>query len=288
MTTSSWDGKTGTDSPARPEESRPDESQPHPTYVYPTGVSPSGDTPTQPTSDGHWAPAEDSGSTTHDEERSEEPSAQKVADYMRRQLSEHLRNRQHALVHGAAGSRPPVESYRERAVQRPVAVTIYLSDEEDHQDVQQAVSDLLDAFGFELVESLPPIRGSWLRAFIAWTRRAVTSRELASRLQKVERAVELRALGKQQAEIDALQGTTVAQLLASLERTSEALIQIGSVLIIKAGGVPVVRNLTQVELIHLERNPTLLKSPDTILEALEKARDRVIQLPAAALVDQES
>jgi hypothetical protein len=98
----------------------------------------------------------------------------------------------------------------------------------------------------------------------------VAGSELQDRLRKLERGIELHALHKAQAEVDEKQGSTVAQLLTALEHTPTALIQIGSLLIVKVDGVPAVRNLTQLELRHLEQNPQLLGDPGAVLEALQR------------------
>jgi hypothetical protein len=79
----------------------------------------------------------------------------------------------------------------------------------------------------------------------------------------------MQALLRGQAQIDAAQGAAVAQLITSLENTPDAIIQIGSVLLVKADGVLAVRNLTQIELAHLERHPDLFRSPAAILDELK-------------------
>lgn len=185
-----------------------------------------------------------------------------------------------ATVDGSETARRNAE--QELRDQRPFAVTVYLAEAEGHQEVQETLGDLLKAFDFEIVDLLPPLRGSWYRDFVAVSRRALTAHELGERLQKVERGIELQLLHKQQAEIDSMQGDAVAKLLTALEHTPDALVQIGSVLLVKVDGVPAVRNLTQVELRYLEHNPTLLKSPATILEALQAVEH------SAELVDQDS
>lgn len=165
-----------------------------------------------------------------------------------------------------------VENARpERPIARSIPVTIYLSDRAPHNEVQQAVTKLLSAFEFEVVDVLEPIEGSWYQALVARLRQALTSDELADRLQKVERGVELHLLHKKQAEIDSLQAEAVARLLTALEGTPSALIQIGSVLLVKVEGVPAVRNLTQQELRYLERNPSLLRNPAEVFDALDAA-----------------
>lgn len=65
----------------------------------------------------------------------------------------------------------------------------------------------------------------------------------------------------------------MARLLDALKDSPNALIQIGSVLLIKVDGVPLVRNLTQVELAFMERNPRLHADPAQCLKALQQAAD---------------
>lgn len=216
------------------------------------------------------------------EDESAEPALRSAERALRHQLATHLRDRRRILT--KAGPSPVITlttmPYQALAVQRPFAVTVYLAEENSHPAVQEALDGLLNAFDFEVVDRLPPVRGSWYQDLIATSRHALTSRELGERLQKVERGIELQLLHKQQAEIDSLQGDAVAKLLAALEHTPDALVQIGSVLLVKVDGVPAVRNLTQVELHYLEHNPKLLTSPATILDALQ-----AVDEPAAELVD---
>lgn len=56
----------------------------------------------------------------------------------------------------------------------------------------------------------------------------------------------------------------------ALENTYNALIQIGSVLLIKVDGIPVVRNLSQRELAYMEQNPALFRDPAATLQELQK------------------
>jgi hypothetical protein len=86
----------------------------------------------------------------------------------------------------------------------------------------------------------------------------------------LRRGIELQALDKEQAKVDNLQADAVAKLLSSLSGTETALIQIGSVLLLKIDGRTVVRNLTQEEMILLRRRSSELDSPALILQALEE------------------
>jgi hypothetical protein len=53
------------------------------------------------------------------------------------------------------------------------------------------------------------------------------------RLEKIERAVELKGLGQPQAEIDKKQAAPVASLLKAVEKIPKAAIQAGSILLVK-------------------------------------------------------
>lgn len=91
---------------------------------------------------------------------------------------------------------------------------------------------------------------------------------MQERFAKGERALELQALQKPQAAIDKDQAEAVAAIITALDKTEDAICQVGSILLLKSKGRLITRTLTQKELIHLEQHPELLKSPDEILVAL--------------------
>ncbi len=159
-----------------------------------------------------------------------------------------------------------------RLPSNPLVHTVtYLANGGNHGEVQTALTELLHAYGLELADRDVEVRGSFFQRMRFRFRRFVSSEEVAERLHKIERGFELHLLHKQQAEIDSLQSEAVAKLLMALKDEPAALIQIGSVLLVKVDGVPVVRNLTQQELRFLERNPRLLERPAEILRSLDAA-----------------
>ncbi|MEZ0107999.1 cold shock CspA family protein [Catenulispora sp. EB89] len=176
-------------------------------------------------------------------------------------------------------SRPVVFSVRESGIapethvaQRFLPVSIYLGHGTDGTEVEEAIQRLLESFGFVDETAGHPIIGSWLRLKLVRSKEALTSREVKDRLRRVERAFELGLLDKPQAEVNATQAEAVAKTLESIRDQNEALLQIGSLLIIKRRGVPIVRNLTYDEMAHLQRNP-LLVNPDMVIEALQAYQD---------------
>jgi anti-sigma B factor antagonist len=148
---------------------------------------------------------------------------------------------------------------------------IYLSEEQDHQAVQEAVEALADAFGLEVVFAFPPVAGSWFREFLLRLRNSGSLPTKEEQFIKLARGLDLHLLHKPQAEIDAAEATAVAALVQSLQNTPRAIIQTGSVLMVKVDEVLVVRNLTQLELAHWERNPALFTDPASALKELQRA-----------------
>lgn len=94
-------------------------------------------------------------------------------------------------------------------------------------------------------------------------------------LTLLQRAIEQQILEKPQAQIDMAQSQAIAGLLAALDKTPNAIVQVGSMLIIKVRDTVVVRNLTQLEIAHWERNPELFHNPERALQELQRASDRV-------------
>jgi anti-sigma B factor antagonist len=157
---------------------------------------------------------------------------------------------------------------------RWVPTRIYLSDERDHEAVEDAVRAVVAAFGLEIVHADQPEVGSWYRNFIIRFTRAWERTTKEEQFVKLSRALDIQLLHKHQAEVDATRGAAVAGLIKSLEGTPRALVLVGSVLLVKVDGAMVVRNLTPMELAHWERNPALFRDPAAALQELQRATDR--------------
>lgn len=153
---------------------------------------------------------------------------------------------------------------------------IYTSDEDAGPVVERALTELLDTLGIEVVYGFSIQRGSWFRELIL---RMKDSTALPTRdevLTLMQRAIEQQVLGVPQSRIDVAQSQAIAGLLVALEKTPSAVVQSGSVLLIKVRDVVVVRNLTQLELAYWERNPGLFRDPEKALSELQKASNRVV------------
>ena len=152
----------------------------------------------------------------------------------------------------------------------PVTVFLDTNDGLTIRKTQEAIRQIIAEADLELAFEGDGIIGSWFGRFFARTKEAITSEQAKAELRRIERSLEMQALHLPQAQIDAAQSDGVAKLISALADTPNALVQIGSVLLIKVDGVPTVRNLTQVELAYLEHNKQLYKAPSDMLEELTK------------------
>jgi hypothetical protein len=155
----------------------------------------------------------------------------------------------------------------------PVRVYLPREDNKTERQILEAIDGLTAGFGLEVLLEFQEVRGSWFKTWIMNVRRAASAPEVADRLQKVERALELKVLGLPQAQVDAKQAHAVAELIRALARTPEAFVQIGALIIAKHpsvnGGAVCVRTLTPEIVDRLEADPTLLSVPSNFLKIIE-------------------
>lgn len=162
-------------------------------------------------------------------------------------------------------------------------VRVFLENEEPHEAIEAALNELLKAFQIEVMYSFDPVIGSWFREYLIHTKQ---SGALAEQLAKMERALDMQTHLRFQAEVDARQGDAVARIIMSLEKTPNAIIQVGSVLLVKVGDDLAVRNLTQRELVLYERNPHLFRDPASAFQALQQMLQNADE-PIAETSEQE-
>jgi hypothetical protein len=165
----------------------------------------------------------------------------------------------------------------QEVAQRLVPVRIYLSSPSADQirEVQEALRRLLGSLRLETYTEFEAETGSWLKRIIAATRDVCTYEELWEPLRKAERALELQALEKPQAQADQPRLEGAAELLKAIG-DNDALVQIGSVLIVRhhSHNGPariIVRTLSQEELALVQQNQQWLESPAAIFEILNTA-----------------
>lgn len=172
-------------------------------------------------------------------------------------------------------------------IHRFVPIRVYLSDvnQEGINKLSEAVNVFSDALGFVISDSFFPEIGSWYKRWFAKSKEVATTPEVTKRLHKGERALELATLGKYQANVDKDQAEAASTLIRSLENIPNAVCQIGSILLIKVtdantGTRIYTRSLTPQEMLFLECNQNLFKSPQDILDALSKHCTRISEIPS--------
>jgi anti-anti-sigma factor len=153
---------------------------------------------------------------------------------------------------------------------------IYLADADIHEAAEAALAEVIKSFGLQVNLAFQPVEASWFREFLLKVRgHGQATLPVEAQLDKLVRTIEMQALHRPQAEIDAAQGDAVAKLITALDKTPRAVVQVGSVLVVKVDEVLVVRNLTQLELAHWERNPALFRDPKAALEELQRAATQI-------------
>lgn len=174
-------------------------------------------------------------------------------------------------------------------LKRYLPVRIYVSDPLPSQNtlnkLASSVEDLLREENFEKTDEFPDESGSWWKRFVLRTKGVATSKEVAERLKKAERATEIAILDKPQAEANQCQAQAAASIISSLSETTNACVQAGSLLVVKAttngNSAVVVRTLTPLELKRLEENQSLLRKPEQILEWLQHSCEKQLTSQAS-------
>lgn len=123
--------------------------------------------------------------------------------------------------------------------------------------------------------------------FRAWRvkiRSFLTSQEIQDQAAKLKEAFDIQLYAKRQAEVDSLEGETVANLVQSLEHVESACITVGSLAILKytGNGGPMihVRQLTAAEMRALAKYPDLHKHPEKFFQSLDEATQVISVEPA--------
>jgi hypothetical protein len=159
-----------------------------------------------------------------------------------------------------------------------IEVNVYVNtdDQNTAERIFAAVDDLASALGFDGPFEVSVRRGSVYRRSIARLRRGFVEADVAGRLAKMERALEIAQLDRRQAEVDEKQAAAASQLLDSLKDVTEACIRVGSILVVKylapQGHQRVfVRTMSPLEVHTWERFPEIQTHPQKALEMLATA-----------------
>jgi hypothetical protein len=158
-----------------------------------------------------------------------------------------------------------------------IRVDVYLDtdDEQIAERVVVAANRLAQVLGYEGVVDEETLTGSIWRKARASLKQGISSEEVSDRLAKVERAIELKYLELNQAEVDSKEAEAVATLINSLTDVPQACIRVGSILLVKymnsSECVVVCRSMSQAEIRAFERFPEIQLNPRNAVVALKTA-----------------
>jgi CHAT domain len=175
-----------------------------------------------------------------------------------------LRTRTLFLRPGAT-TRPPVPT----AESSTVPVTIYLSDERIHQQVEDAVEELLATAGLGISHREDPVAGSWFRRMAATVKAGMDSPAAREAMATAAHAAESQLVLAQDAVVTATLLQNVPPLLGALQPTKDAVIRAGALLIVKVDWTVNVIQLTAAQQLALDHHPQLARSPQEIVAVLD-------------------
>lgn len=150
-------------------------------------------------------------------------------------------------------------------------VTIYLSDEATHAEVEQAVEELLATAGLQVTDRAEPVIGSWFRRMTARARQGLQSPMAQEAVLTGVHAADSRLVLAQDAEVTARLLQNLAPVIGSLQPTKDAILRVGALLIVKVDWVVSVFQLTAAQQARLDHYPQLASTPREIVAALQLA-----------------
>jgi type II secretory pathway pseudopilin PulG len=158
---------------------------------------------------------------------------------------------------------------RDSLVSTTLPITIYLSDESAHKQVEAAVEDLLVATGGHIEHRDDPVLGSWFRRMRAKVSEFADSPLGHEAKTLAAHAAESWVVHAQDATNTATMLQNLGPVLAALQSTKEAVIRVGALLIVKMDSTLVVHQLTSAQQLQLDHQPQLAQSPHDILSVLQ-------------------
>lgn len=147
-----------------------------------------------------------------------------------------------------------------------IPVRIYVEDTSVGPIVEAALRELLAEVGIGDVEGPTALLGSWYRRMFATIKVAGKTHTG----EELRRAAEIQLIDRFQAGIDEATAGAVANLIAALGDTKGAVIQTGSVLLVKVDDNIIVRQLTPEQLLHWHMNPGIFQDPVAALAELQR------------------
>ena len=150
-------------------------------------------------------------------------------------------------------------------------VTIYLSEESIHDQVQSAVEGLLAEAGLWIESRDDPIHGSWFRRMKAGFGEAWKSPAGREAALVAMHVADTRLTLAQDAWVTSTLMQNLGPVIVSLQQTENAVVRLGAVLIVKVNWTITVLQLTAAQQATLDHQPSLAANPHQIIAALNSA-----------------
>jgi hypothetical protein len=166
------------------------------------------------------------------------------------------------------GQRAEFSLTDEEAHASTVPITIYLSHEETHGQVQSAIEVLLASAGLQIESRDDPIIGSWFRRMRATVKEAAHSPAAREATLTAAHMADTRLVLAHDATVTATLLQNLGPVLGALQPTKDAVIRTGALLIVKTDWSVLVFQLTAAQQAILDHRPQLVRSPHEIITAL--------------------
>jgi hypothetical protein len=150
-----------------------------------------------------------------------------------------------------------------------ISVSIYLSDEESHEQVERAVVNLLATAGLRIVTADDPIFGPWFRSMRAGVEKTARSRAGQEGDLIAAHIADARLVLSQDATITSTLRQNISPVISSLQPTKDAVVRLGAVLIVKVDWTVIFLQLTAAQQEKLDHQPNLATTPHEVMAALD-------------------
>jgi hypothetical protein len=147
-------------------------------------------------------------------------------------------------------------------------ITIYLSDEEIHEEVETAVEVLLATADLQIESRDDPILGSWFRRMLATLKEVTRSPAAREATLVAAHVADTRFVLAQDAAVTATLLQNLGPVLGALQPTKDAIIRVGALLIVKVDWRVHIFQLTAAQQAILDHRPQLARSPYEIIRTL--------------------
>jgi hypothetical protein len=156
---------------------------------------------------------------------------------------------------------------------RTVPVTIYLTDEDRHAQVESAVEAFLALAGLQIMTRDDPVIGSWFRRMTARAKDGLRSQASQDAALTAAHVLDARLIFGQDAEVTAKLLENLGPVISSLEHVKGAVIRMGAVLLVKQDDEISVLQLTAAQQARLDHQPWLVRTPREIVAVLSQVAD---------------